>query len=132
MVLKNCTRCGIAYTPGSQHLCPACAESDENDFKVVREFIKENPKVSLEVVAEATGVEEDKIREYLKQGRLELADLTGPVLECKRCGKPIYMGEYCVLCRAEFAQPFRSERAGIQQPEKKKQKSFTRRYRDRG
>lgn len=135
--LKNCRRCGKAYNSPNPNLCPECADAEEEEFKGVRKFIKDNPKVSLEVVAEATGIPEDRIRDYLREGRLESADLNGPVLECKRCGKPIYQGEYCVLCQSELQQTFRSgleDRSAKSSKDKdddRRSRSFVRRYRNR-
>ena len=106
MSIRNCSRCGKVYNSAHQSLCPECVEADEVEFQAVREFIKDNPKVSLDVVSEATGVSEDRLLEYLRDGRLESAELSGPVLECKRCGKPIQRGEYCVLCQSEISQTF--------------------------
>ncbi len=134
MEFRNCKRCGKVYQSANPDFCPDCVDAGEKDFRKVRDFIKDNPKVSLEVVAEATGVDEDQILEFLRDGRLEPANLPGPVLECKRCGKPIYQGEYCVLCLNEISQNFKS--TSQQQSKKKshgeqKTKSFARRYRER-
>jgi len=133
--LRNCDRCGKAYNSANPRLCPECADAEEEEFKGVRKFIKDNPKVSLEVVAEATGVAEDRIRDYLREGRIESADLNGPVLECRRCGKPIYRGEYCVLCQSELQQTFRSgledRPAKASKGADSKPRSFARRYRNR-
>ncbi|HDS30751.1 MAG TPA: MerR family transcriptional regulator [Firmicutes bacterium] len=102
MGLKNCEKCGKAYSGSHAIYCDDCLEAEEEEFKIVRDFIKDNPKIAISVVSEATGVDEDKIRGYLRAGRLDVADLSGPVLSCSRCGKPIYRGQYCVLCQSEI------------------------------
>lgn len=129
MFLKNCDRCGKAYTSSNPSICPDCIDQDEIDFKKVRNFVKENPKLSIEVISEATEVDEGRIRDYLRMGRLELADMTGPALECERCGKPISMGQYCIICQQEIAETFRTSSPSSGTPAMKK-KSFMERYRD--
>jgi hypothetical protein len=133
MALKNCARCGRAFHGDTWALCPECLEAEQEDFDNVRQFIKDNPKVSIEVVAEATGVDEDRIREFLKQGRIDVAELQGPLLECKRCGKPIYQGEYCVLCQGEVSKMFRSsdKESKGRASKRAESSSFARRYRRR-
>ncbi len=133
MFFNNCRNCGRAYRGSNPDLCPDCLEQDEDNFLSVRNFIKANPKVSLEVVAEATGVEEEKIRTYLRDGRLEAASLTGPVLECHRCGKPIQNGMYCVLCSSKIKNTFAPDPSLAEEPPKNKRKnrSFARNYRDK-
>jgi cbb3-type cytochrome oxidase cytochrome c subunit len=105
----------------------------EEDFKLVREFIKDNPGVSLEIVVEATGVKSEIIREFIKQGDIKFAEHAGPALECRKCGKPIYRGEYCIMCGSEIADTFKaSQRAGVKQrQEAPKPTSFSRSYRDK-
>jgi hypothetical protein len=88
---------------GLRNICASCAEKKEGDYLKVREFVKDHPKVSIEVVAEATGVPETKVRQFLREGLIEAADLEGSPLTCQRCGKPIMRGAYCAICQLEFA-----------------------------
>jgi len=131
MHLKNCTRCGNLYSSSHQTLCPECLEKDEEDFKKVRNFVKDNPKVAIEVVVEATGVPEEQIREYVRNGRLDVAYFAGPVLHCARCGKPISSGDYCVLCQKELSETFTSgtsKPSPTEEAEKNKSRSKFARY----
>jgi len=133
MKLKNCERCGKIFKSAHPTLCPDCVAEDEEDFTKVRNFIKANPKVAIEVVVEATGVEEERIRDFIRYGQIESADLKGPALECKRCGKPIYMGNYCVICRGEITNNFKAAETEEtrQKSAEKRKTSFTRSYRNR-
>ena len=132
MIMRNCQNCGKVYNSSHRTLCPECVEQDETDFEKVRNFIKDNPKVSIAVVSEATEVEEDKIEQYLRDGKLETADLSGPMLQCDKCGKPIHAGKYCVVCQGELRNTFQSGRSSqlaSGSEDKKQGGSFTRRYR---
>ena len=135
MNLKNCTRCGKMFASSHISLCPDCLEADQVTFKSVRDFIKNNPRVSIDVVVEATGVAEEDVREFVRQGRIDVADLSGPVLSCKRCGKPIESGEYCVLCRQDITENLKVTAAVKEKPEQSDDEEepgpthFTRHYR---
>lgn len=132
--MRNCDRCGKIYASPNPKLCSDCVKQDQDDFNVVREFLKENPKVSIEVISEATGVDELKIREYLRQGQLELADVNGPALECTRCGKPISKGDYCVLCQREIQNSLRSggsQPKAVSKDKASGRESFFLKYRDK-
>jgi hypothetical protein len=107
MDLKNCSRCGKVYYSANPRVCPDCLKAEEEDFKKVREFVKANPKVAIDVVVEACGVSEDQVRDYLRQGKIDSANLSGPALECRKCGKPIESGMYCVLCRKQLSDNFK-------------------------
>jgi len=71
-------------------------ELDEMFIKV-RDYLYEHPKANVMEASEGTGVEEEVILEFLKQGRLELSE---PSLSyvCERCEKPITTGRYCQDC----------------------------------
>ena len=134
MDMKNCSRCGKLYATSNPSLCPDCVDKDQVDFRKVRDFVKENPEVSIEVICEATGVDEIKILEYIRQGHLVSADLRGPAIECVKCGKSISKGRYCVLCQQEIQKSFGSGKSGPQkksQDDKEKKESFIDRYKKR-
>ena len=94
----------------SRGLCQTCYEEREQEYLKVRDFIKDNPKVAIQVVVEATGVEERKVRDFVREGLLEAADLDGFPLECAKCGKPISRGAYCPLCQQSFSSEIKSSR----------------------
>jgi len=87
---------------GLRDICSTCAEEKEKEYLRVREFVKDHPKVSIEVVAEATGVTEAHVRQFLREGLIEAADLDGSPITCQRCSKPISRGVYCPICQLEF------------------------------
>jgi len=129
MQMRNCERCGKVYSTSNQRFCPDCVEGDQREFKKVRDFVKDNPKISIEVISEATGVDELKIREYIRQGQLEFASINGPALECSRCGKPIMVGNYCVICQREIQASFQSGKSqGQSQSRNESKESFSIRY----
>lgn len=109
MSVKNCTRCGRMFqSEGPSKLCARCVDNDEEDFKVVREYVYDNPNSSIPQVAEDTGVSEEKILKYLRQGKLILKDELSMVLDCERCGKPIKSGRYCDSCTQEMSRGLKS------------------------
>ena len=108
MSIKNCTRCGRMFqAEGPGKLCARCMNTDEEDFKVVREYVYDNPSCNIPEVAEQTGVSEEKILKFLRQGKLILKDELSMVLDCERCGKPIKSGRYCDACTAEMQRDLR-------------------------
>ncbi|MCS7242475.1 MAG: MerR family transcriptional regulator [Candidatus Caldatribacterium sp.] len=107
MVLARCKRCGAIFQKViDRDLCPLCLEKEEEEFRKVKEFFRQHPKARLEEVSEATGVDKKVILEFLKEGRLQIAEGIGPVVElfCERCGKPIVSGRLCDECRRKVAQ----------------------------
>ena len=104
--IKNCKKCGrIFSSENGQIYCSRCRNSDEEDFKVVREYIYDNPDSNVMEVSEATGVDEEKILKFLRQGKLVLKG-DGVGLQCERCGAAINTGRFCDQCAKEIKSGF--------------------------
>lgn len=98
MEIRNCPECGKIFTYLRTNLCPACQQKDEDTFKTVRAFISRNPGVDIITVSQETGVSEEKIVRYLKEGRINRGVTTGTKLECEVCGVLIPDGRLCQAC----------------------------------
>lgn len=109
MTIKNCKRCGRMFQAVStEKLCTRCRSTDEEDFKVVREYIYDNPEANVKEVAEETDVPEEKILKYLRDGKLLLKGEGANILDCERCGKGIPTGRFCDECSAKLARELKS------------------------
>ena len=133
MGLTNCQICGKAFLcTGGRPICPECRDSEEKDFEKVRDFVKDNPKVSIEVVVEGTGVSSEKIRRYLNEGLLEQANLTEKNQTCQLCHKSITAGNYCIDCMSRLKNCMSPKEEEEKKEKEKKQKtSFSMNYRNR-
>lgn len=106
--LRNCPECGRLFSYTGRNLCHKCIESEEEEFKQVRKFVRDHPGATVFDTAEATGVDEEKILRFLREGRLISRGLqSGIVLKCERCGKVIDAGKYCKECLSELDHDFR-------------------------
>ncbi|MEA1962368.1 MAG: TIGR03826 family flagellar region protein [Bacillota bacterium] len=103
--LRNCPECGRLFAYTGRNLCPRCMEKEEEDYMVVRRYIRDHRGASIFEVSEETGIEEDKILRFLKEGRLESRGFKN-VVQCERCGKSINQGRYCESCLQEMSKQF--------------------------
>lgn len=101
--LRNCAECGRLFVFVNRNICPACIEKEEEMYEKVRKYLKENPGVPIQEVSEKTGVPEEKIIRFLREGRLEATSVAGG-LTCESCGRPIKMGFLCDSCREQVAR----------------------------
>lgn len=104
----NCPECGRLFAAdGGRRVCRKCLEREDSDYAIVRRYIREHPGASVFEVSEETGVEEEKILQFLKDGRLQSAGYV-EIFFCERCGKKITGGKFCDNCRAQMTQEVRS------------------------
>jgi len=99
--LRNCPECGRLFGYMGRNLCPECMEKEEKEYMAVRRYVRDHPGAGVVEAAEATGIDEDKILQFLRDGRLQSRGFQG-TLECERCGKKINGGRYCEDCRGQM------------------------------
>lgn len=105
--LRNCRRCGKMYNYlGGPPICMDCKNADEETFKKVKEYLYKNPGAALSQVATELEVSVEKIKMFLREGRLEITEDSNVILECERCGKAIRTGRYCKECQNELGNDF--------------------------
>jgi flagellar operon protein (TIGR03826 family) len=113
--VRNCRRCGKLYNYiGGAPICSSCREKDEEDFKRVKEYLYENPGATLSEVANTLEVSVEKIRRFLREGRLEIVGDDGNMfLECENCGKAIRTGRFCDQCGRDIQKELQTTAADM-------------------
>ena len=119
MDLINCKKCGRAFMKDGNDFCRRCRSDTEDEYRIVKQYVYDNPGATILEVHEATGVAEKLILQYLREGRLEITDDTNFVLDCQRCGTSIKSGKYCENCTHEMAKEFQSAMKPVKREEKK-------------
>lgn len=97
MNLKNCTECGRLFAYAGRNICNQCLEKEEEQYMIVRRYVRDHPGANVFEVSEETGIEEEKILQFIRDGRLKSQGFSG-VLECESCGKSIGNGRFCMDC----------------------------------
>ena len=123
--LRNCPECGRIFGYVGRNMCPACLDKEEEDFQVVRKYVRDHPGHSVLEVSDDTGIDEEKILQFLRDGRLRSKGME-KVLECERCGKKISQGRFCDFCMGQIesnirgAAPPSSKRPAAPEPPSRK------------
>lgn len=109
MNVRNCRGCGriFNYVSGPM-LCQVCREGLEAKFQEVKEFIRENPGVSIQEVSETCDVPVSQIQQWLREERLEVTENSAIFLNCEGCGAPIRSGKYCEKCKYSMTMGFKN------------------------
>lgn len=108
--MRNCYRCKSLFTYVSgPPICKECKDEEENEFKKLKDYLDDHPGASIMELSTALEINVQKIRYFLKEGRLEVSgDDANLVLECESCGKSIRTGRYCDGCSGKQANKFMS------------------------
>ncbi|ACL77635.1 MerR family transcriptional regulator [Ruminiclostridium cellulolyticum] len=70
---KRCKECnGIFQYVTSKQLCLSCSQKDEFEFRRIKEFLKDNPKSSVSMVASSLDISVSHIQKFIDEGRLEI------------------------------------------------------------
>lgn len=101
MPLANCKECGRLFVKVTSDICPDCQRKEEEEFNLVKEYLKNHPNANLSEIMEATGVSENRISKFIRIGRLSIKPT------CEACGKPIDSGRFCPECRLKLLSEVR-------------------------
>ena len=108
--LRNCPRCGKVFAYAYSPICNRCLKIEEEEFKLVKDYLYDNPGASMSEVSEVTGVSVDKIMRFLREERLEIdSDSSNMILECESCGRPVRSGRYCEECKNSITNEMKRE-----------------------
>ncbi len=116
MSIANCTRCDRVFKKlFDRKICPDCIQAEEEAYRLVVDFLDQNPGSNLGQIAEGAGVEEAQILRFIREGRLTLLDKLGEGarVACRRCDTPIASGQYCGACFQEVGNALRDSARGV-------------------
>lgn len=99
---KTCKYCGRIFQTSGANICPECLREMEDQFKLIKEYLYQHPRASVEEVSKDTEVDERLILHFLREGRLEMVAADGFLL-CEKCGAPITSGRLCKKCSEELS-----------------------------
>ena len=105
--LRNCPICGRIYAYQGRNMCNKCLEKEDDDYAIVRRYVRDNPGASVAEVAEATEIDEEKILQFLRDGRLVTRGMSYTTM-CERCGKTISSGKFCDSCLKRLGAQFKN------------------------
>lgn len=110
MEVRTCRKCGrlFNYIGSGEEVCAFCKANEDEVFKKVKDYLYEHKGVGFYELKEATEVDAEMLRKWLKEGRIEFAKGVESGLVCERCGEPIPSGRYCEKCKAEMAGDLKS------------------------
>lgn len=108
--IRNCPRCGKIFSYIGRPICNKCIDIEENEFKIVKEYIYDNPGATISEVSQETEVSVEKIMRFLREERLEIkSENSNLILECERCGRAINSGRFCEDCKNDITRDFKKE-----------------------
>ncbi len=74
MSVVSCKGCGGIFAFLPRGLCAECIDRREESFHAVRDYLRDNPGASVIAACTETGVEERLVAEFIREGRLQIAD----------------------------------------------------------
>ena len=108
MELRNCSRCGKLFRSTGLTVCSECKAHLDEEFELVRDYLREHPGARVFEVSQATGVPSSRIYNMVREGRLMATSADSDLaVECVQCGTKILTGRMCAKCTQEFKASIR-------------------------
>ncbi|WP_411335127.1 TIGR03826 family flagellar region protein [Metabacillus indicus] len=103
--LSNCPECYSLFVRTSfKTVCDTCHKKEERHYEAVYSFLKQsrNRTATLVTTAEETGVSEDLILKFIRQGKIQLANFPNLGYPCQKCGTLIRENKLCLTCSKDL------------------------------
>lgn len=100
----QCCVCGgsLVYKGVGEYQCSECHSVEYDDYGKVRLYIEAHNGATSAEISDATGVSQAKIRQMLRDERLEVTPDSVAFLHCEICGIDIRSGKYCASCESKL------------------------------
>lgn len=71
--VKNCKRCHMIFsTYDDAMLCKKCQDIEEETFKLIRDYLYDNPGTSIYDLSAKFNISTKRLGEYLRNDRLQI------------------------------------------------------------
>lgn len=101
-----CEECGKLFRKFNREICSDCLEKEYELLDEVKVFLtkKKNKGASFEDLQNKTGITQDKLVNFVKNGSIALPEDMDITYPCYKCKKPIKLGHLCTQCSNEIKQ----------------------------
>ncbi|MFZ4451067.1 TIGR03826 family flagellar region protein [Salibacterium aidingense] len=126
--LDNCPRCGDLFVKSLRPVCNKCHKEVEEKFQKVYNFIRkrENRQATMSEVVDATGVSQEDITHFIKEGRIHVRQFPNLEYPCESCGKSIREGRICSSCKDNIESGLQSQAREKERSERDKERERAR------
>ncbi|MEX2461886.1 MAG: hypothetical protein WD469_11445 [Paenibacillaceae bacterium] len=100
--VQNCPICGNIFRKTTWPICQECKKTMENELSKCIEFIRRNRQTTMSQLIDQTGVDEQNIIKYIRDGKINIMDLPNLSYPCDLCESPIRKGNLCYKCRLKL------------------------------
>lgn len=116
--LKNCPECGRVFVAHVATVCPDCQKKIDEEYQRCVDFLRQrqNRMATLQQLSAGTGVSVKRITQFIREGRLSLAEHPNLGYPCDRCGALIREGRLCPDCLSSLANLRRELGQGTKRP----------------
>jgi predicted nucleic acid-binding Zn-ribbon protein len=74
--VQACQSCGGLFAHLPRGVCAGCLDQREQEFRLVRDWLRDHRGAPIAEVSAATGVDEGTIVRFIREGRIDVVDPT--------------------------------------------------------
>jgi flagellar operon protein (TIGR03826 family) len=100
--VQNCPNCGNIFRKTTWSVCQDCKNEIEMELSKCTDFIRRNRQTTMAQLIENTGVEEQNITKYIRDGKINISDVPNLSFPCDLCQSPIRKGNLCYSCKVKL------------------------------
>ncbi len=122
--LSNCSKCGNLFIFNGTNICQQCLQKVEEEYKLCADYLREHNLVNIYALSSETGVSVRQITQFVREGRISVAESPNLGYPCDSCGTLINKGRLCDKCTNNFNQKVKKVTEGSKEERVLKQNTY--------
>jgi len=113
--VECCENCGTLfnYAGFGGKYCSNCRSIDTDNRNAVKTYLRTHGNANMYEISLATGIPEKLVKQYLREGMLEIPQGSGVYIKCEMCGCDIRSGRWCPSCAAKLSVGVKGNYVGV-------------------
>ncbi|QJD83560.1 hypothetical protein [Cohnella herbarum] len=102
LMVAHCPDCGNVFQKNVRNLCSSCAALLDEQIVTMERYLSRNRFATTEQLSLATNLPVQKIRGWIRKGKLRVFDYPNLADQCDLCSAPIRRGHICPTCSSRI------------------------------
>ncbi|QMV40356.1 hypothetical protein [Cohnella cholangitidis] len=102
LMVAHCPECGNVFQKNPRNLCASCATIVDQQMQSIERYLLRNRMATTEDLAQATTLSPQRIRAWIRKGKLSIFDYPNMTDQCDLCASPIRRGHLCTPCSTKI------------------------------
>ncbi|MCC3377378.1 hypothetical protein [Cohnella sp. REN36] len=96
--IAHCPGCGQVFQKNMRGMCTTCSDAEDAQLAAIERELRRDRKLDTDQVAARTGLRPERIRSWIRKGKIRLHEYPNLTDACDLCAASIRRDKLCTAC----------------------------------